>query len=78
MTEAELYDTNRPHLCAALRWKEMFYQSTVKDPTVQPSNSTSFWCLYTQGCFGPDGKLAEPELCATTERGCHCTEIKVA
>jgi len=74
MTEAERYETNRPNLCAALRWKEMFI-GVEHDPTVQRSNNASFWCLYTQNCLGPDGELAEPEFCATSKRSCHCQEI---
>jgi hypothetical protein len=77
MTEAERYDTNRPNLCAALRWKEMFI-GVERDPTVQPSNTGSFWCLYTQNCLGPDGLVAEPELCASGERGCHRVDLTVA
>jgi hypothetical protein len=77
MTETERYDTNRPNLCAALRWKEMFIWAE-HDPTVQPSNTGIFWCLYTQTSLGPDGKLAEPGSCATSERGCHCQELAVA
>jgi len=77
MTEAERYDTKRPNLCAALRWKEMFIWAE-HDPTVQPSNTGIFWCLYTQTSLGPDGKLAEPGLCAASERGCHCQELNVA
>jgi hypothetical protein len=77
MTETERYDTNRLNLCAALRWKEMFIWAE-HDPTVQPSNTGIFWCLYTQTSLGPDGKLAEPGFCATSERGCHCQELTVA
>jgi hypothetical protein len=77
MTEAERYDTNRPNLCAALRWKGMFIWAE-RDPTVQPSNTGIFWCLHTQTSLGPDGKLAEPEVCSASERGCHCQELTVA
>jgi hypothetical protein len=77
MTDAERFDTNRPNLCAALRWKEMFIWAEP-DPTVQPSNTGYFWCLYTQTCLGPDGKLAEPAECASPERSCHCRELTLA
>jgi hypothetical protein len=77
MTEAELFDTNRPNLCAALRWKEMFIWAE-HDPTVQPSNTGHFWCLHTQNVLGPDGKRVEPGSCDSSERGCHCKELTVA
>ncbi len=77
MTEAERYDTNRPDLCSALRWKGMFIWAE-HDPTVQRSNTGAFWCLYTQNPLGPDGKLAEPEFCASKKRGCHCQEAPLA
>jgi hypothetical protein len=37
------------------------------DPTVQRSNTGSFWCFHTQNCLGPDGKVAEPEFCCLIE-----------
>ena len=77
MTEAERYDTNRPNLCESLRWKGMFIW-VERDPTVPPSNTGAFWCLHTQNCLGPDGKLAEPEFCASGERSCHCQNMAVA
>jgi hypothetical protein len=73
MTEAERYDTNRPNLCPALRWKEMFIWAE-HEPTVPRSNTGSFWCLHTQNCLGPDGQVAEPEFCCNAERGCHAHE----
>ncbi len=77
MTDAERFDINRPNLCAALRSKEMFIWAE-NDPTVQPSNSGYFWCLFTQTCLGPDGKLAEPLECVSSERSCHCRELTAA
>ena len=73
MTETERYDTNRPNLCPSLRWKGMFIWSE-HDPTVQRSNTGSFWCLHTQNCLGPDGHVAEPEFFASSSRGCHAQE----
>ncbi len=77
MTEYDRLDTNRPNLCAALRWKEMFIWAE-RDPTVQPSNSGIFWCLHTQKPLGPDGRLVEPGFCSSPDRGCHCHELTVA
>ncbi len=69
-TEAERFDINHPELCHCLRWKGMFI-SAEHDQTVQPSNDGLFWCLYTQSCLGPDGELAEPGNCSSSERVCH-------
>ena len=69
-TEAERFDTSHPELCHCLRWKGMFI-SAERDPTVQPSNDGLFWCLYTQNCLGPDGELAEPGNCSSSDRECH-------
>ncbi len=77
MAELHNLDPNRPNLCAALRSKYMFIW-TEPDPTVQRSNSGIFWCLHTQGPLGPDGQLAEPGNCDSSERGCHCQEITLA
>ena len=77
MTEAERYDTNRENLCALLRWKGMFIWAE-RDETVQPSNNGIFWCLHTQNPLGPDGKLAEPGFCESSQRGCHCKELTLA
>jgi hypothetical protein len=48
------------------------------DADTQRVHSGVFWCLYTQGPLGPDGKLAEPGNCDSIERGCHCHESDVA
>jgi hypothetical protein len=72
ITESERFNTNHPALCPHLRWKEMFVQAE-HDPTVQPSNSGIFWCVYTQKCLGPDGELAEPGNCTSSDRSCYGT-----
>ncbi|MGH9899216.1 MAG: hypothetical protein ACRD63_11640 [Pyrinomonadaceae bacterium] len=72
ITEAERFDTNHPNLCYRLRWKTAFIQAEL-DPTVPPPNDGLFWCLHTQTCLGPDGKLAEPGNCSSAERNCHGT-----
>jgi hypothetical protein len=74
MTEEERYTTERPNLCAALRWKGMFVWAE-REPTVQRSNSGIFWCLHTQTSLGPDGNVAEPGKCSSEGRGCHCEEL---
>ena len=54
--------------CANLRWQGIFVDAP-RDPTVQRSNDRSFWCLHTQNCLGPDGKVADEYECNET-RGC--------
>ncbi|MBX3278589.1 MAG: hypothetical protein KF868_11360 [Acidobacteria bacterium] len=73
MTESERFDTNRPNLCANLRWKGMFIWAE-RDATVGPTSDGFFWCQHTQNCLGPDGKLVEPTHCDSVERQCHCQE----
>ena len=72
VSEAERFDTSRPNLCPALRWKGQFI-SAEHDPTVQASNDGLFWCIHTQTCIGPDGELAEPGNCCLKGRQCHGT-----
>ncbi len=66
----ERFNTDDPDLCPSLRWKSQFILAE-HDPTVPPSNEGLFWCMHTQTCIGPDGKLAEPRSCARTGRRCH-------
>lgn len=73
MTEAERFDTNRPNLCANLRWKGMYIWAE-RDPTVGPTSDGCFWCQHTQTCLGPDGGVAEPSLCDSHDRKCHSVE----
>ena len=77
MAELHNLDPNRPNLCPALRSKDMFIW-VEPDADTQRVHSGVFWCLYTQGPLGPDGKLAEPGNCDSIERGCHCHESDVA
>jgi len=77
MAELHNLDPNRPNLCSALRSKDMFVWAN-HTPDEQRVPTGVFWCLYTQGPLGPDGKLAEPGNCDSSERGCHCHESAVA
>ena len=70
--ERERFDTSRPNLCSALRWKGLFINAEP-DPTVPPCNDGLFWCMHTQTCIGPDGELAEPGNCSLLGRKCHGT-----
>jgi hypothetical protein len=77
MAELHNLDPNRPNLCASLRSKEMFIW-VEHDPTVLRANTGVFWCLHTQTPLGPDGQLAEPGNCDSSQRSCHCQDLTVA
>jgi hypothetical protein len=70
ISEAERFDIHHPALCDCLRWKGMFI-GVPHDPSVPASNDGAFWCVFTQTCVGPDGKLAEPGSCSSPSRTCH-------
>jgi len=71
-SDKERFNTNHPDLCSGLRWKGQFILSD-HDVNVPSSNEGLFWCLHTQTCIGPDGKLAEPGNCSSMRRRCHGT-----
>jgi hypothetical protein len=60
---------NDPKLCPALRWKSQFYVAE-RDESIPTGNDASFWCLHTQNCVGPDGRVAEPATCCNPRREC--------
>jgi hypothetical protein len=31
-------------------------------------SSGIYWCIHTYNCLGPDGKIAEPEVCKPGRR----------
>ena len=68
--ESVRFDIAHPDLCPALRWKGMFIDAEA-DPSVPPCNDGLYWCMHTQTCIGPDGKLAEPGNCNQPFRTCH-------
>ncbi len=68
--DRERFDTTHPDLCHGLRWKAQFI-GVEHDPTVPEPNDGLFWCVYTQNCIGPDGKVAEPGNCVSKQRECH-------
>jgi hypothetical protein len=70
MTDDERFNPNRPGLCTHLRWKGMFVPAE-DDATVARGGGGLFWCLDTQTCLGPDGKLAEPGNCSSPGRACY-------
>ena len=71
-SDQQRFNTNHPDLCSGLRWKGQFILSE-HDENVPSSNEGLFWCLHTQTCIGPDGKLAEPGNCSSMRRRCHGT-----
>jgi hypothetical protein len=71
-TDCDRFDTTHPDLCPALRWKGQFL-TAEPDPIGQASSDGLFWCVHTQTCIGPDGKLAEPGKCHSRRRPCHGT-----
>ena len=77
MTDAERFDINRPNLCLGLRSKEMFTWAE-HDPSQERTYSGYFWCLHTQTCLGPDGKIVEPAECDSPGRSCHCQNSTLA
>ena len=68
--KADRFNLNHPNLCTSLRWKGQFILSEA-DPNLQSSNDGLFWCMHTQTCIGPDGKVAEPGNCSSKTRDCH-------
>lgn len=70
MSEADRFNIHNPNLCSSLRWKGQFILAE-RDPTVPASNDGLFWCIHTQTCIGPDGRVAEPGKCSSPFRTCH-------
>lgn len=68
--ETDRFNTHHANLCPSLRWKGQFILAE-RDPSVPASNDGLFWCIQTQTCIGPDGKLAEPGNCCSPLRSCH-------
>jgi hypothetical protein len=49
--------------CANLRWKGL-YIDTLYDPENDYSNDSAMWCLKTDKCIGPDGKVVDDFECS--------------
>lgn len=63
-----------PGLCRHLRSKGMFIEVEFNplDAAI-PSMSDGFvWCVHTQNCLGPDGRVADRETCGA---GRSCFEV---
>ncbi len=61
-------EPTRPTACAFLRTKNDYY--AAHEGSLLPI----WWCGRTLGSFGPDGDIAEVEICQS-ERGCYCDTI---
>ena len=72
LNEEQRFNTAHRNLCPALRWKGQFIQAEPDD-SVPHGNDRNYWCLHTQTCIGPDGKLAEAAACSSKRRQCHGT-----
>jgi hypothetical protein len=70
MSDFDRFNTQRADLCRCLRWKSQFVLADP-DPSVPGSNEGLFWCIQTQTCMGPDGRLAEPGNCCSASRDCY-------
>jgi len=70
--ESDRFNIHHPNLCPSLRWKGQFILAE-RDPSVPASNDGLFWCIQTQTCIGPDGRVAEPGNCCSSFRSCHGT-----
>jgi len=55
--------------CRLIRSKWMFIEAEP-DPTVPRSGASICWCVHTQKCMGPDGRIVTLEAC-TPERICY-------
>lgn len=55
--------------CRQLRWKGM-YIDAEPDTAVPNTSDGLCWCVHTQTCLGPDGKVADRESC-TAGRSCY-------
>jgi hypothetical protein len=54
--------------CRLIRSKWMFIEAEP-DPTVPRSGTSICWCVHTQKCIGPDGRVVTQEDCRE-ERAC--------
>ena len=54
--------------CRLIRSKWMFIEAEA-DPTVPRSGTSICWCVHTQKCMGPDGRVVTQEDC-NEERAC--------
>jgi len=73
-TEVERSIMPNLSLCPHLRWKAQFF---VGDPSQSepPPTDGYFWCIFTQTCIGPDGRLADSENCSVAARACYGTGV---
>ena len=68
MAEIATHGAGTNERCRLLRSKWMFIESEP-DPSVPRSDSGICWCVHTQNCLGPDGKVVTLDDCRPG-RGC--------
>ena len=69
-TTSKTFQGEQTHApCRLIRSKWMFIEAEP-DPTVPRSGASICWCVHTQKCMGPDGKVVTPENCSP-ERNCY-------
>ena len=59
-------------VCSSLRSKQLFYDTDDHDRVDEHHSaevSGPFWCTETQSVIGPDGKVADADVCRGG-RGC--------
>ena len=61
--------TKDAETCKHLRWKGLFVGAET-DPLVPNPHDGYCWCVHTQNCLGPDGKVAVKEECGP-HRSCY-------
>jgi hypothetical protein len=55
--------------CENLRWKGL-YVTGEEGQSISGSGDRLFWCVKTQTCLGPDGKLVDDYECSPA-RSCY-------
>jgi hypothetical protein len=72
-TEPSLNRSRVPEaICGDFRTKTMYLTVTERDFLEEDPHchTAVFWCLRTQGAYGPDDREVDPERCRST-RGCY-------
>jgi len=68
ITEPAPQTVQRNVKCSMLRSKWMFIE-VDKESHVSQSGSDICWCVHTQKCIGPDGRVVTAEAC-NADRDC--------
>jgi len=68
--EPELSILNLPHRCRHLESKGMYVNAGLTPDQYPVQGDGHVWCAMTQGKFGPDNGLCNPEECVKSGRTC--------